>query len=110
MFVYCRFRENILKFIKRKLKLTVIFLLFSTFGIVDLKWHFSSRATCCTMASSFGGGIAGLAGCYILFGGKINVPFIVNCILGSLASIAGNCYYGTFYKPCCPKLPFLESL
>ena len=62
------------------------------------------------MASSFGGGIAGLAGCYILFGGKINVPFIMNCILGSLASIAGNCYYGTFYKLCRTNLPFLESL
>ena len=49
---------------------------FSTFGIVGSKWGYAARATCTTMCSSFGGGIMGLTGCYLLFGGKINVSFI----------------------------------
>ena len=52
---------------------------------------------CCT----FGGGIVGLAGCYIFFGGKINIPYITLCILGSMASIAGSCYLVRMWESLC---------
>ena len=74
---------------------------FSTFGIVGTKWGFAARATCTTMCCSFGGGVIGLAGCYILFGGKINVPFILNCVLGSLAAIAGSSYLVKMWEALC---------
>lgn len=43
----------------------------------------------------------GLASCYILFGGKINVPFVLNCVLGSLAAIAGSSYLVKMWEALC---------
>ena len=48
---------------------------------------YSAKATVTTMNASFGGGFVGLAACYVLFGGKIFVPYISNSVLGSLVSI-----------------------
>ena len=46
--------------------------------------------TVATMCCSFGGGMIGLAGQYIFFGGKIRVEFVLNCVFGALAAITGK--------------------
>ena len=46
--------------------------------------------TVATMCCSFGGGMVGLAGQYIFFGGKIRVEFVLNCVFGALAAITGK--------------------
>ena len=48
---------------------------------------YTAKATVTAMNASFGGGFVGLASCYLLFGGKIYVPYISNSVLGSLVSI-----------------------
>ncbi len=53
------------------------------------KWMFSAKATVITMISSFGGGCVGLAICYLFYGGKIKVNYIINCVFASLVSITG---------------------
>ena len=50
----------------------------------------AAKATVTTICSSFGGGLAGIIGCYIFWKGKMKVPYIVNCVFASLASITGN--------------------
>ena len=64
----------------------------STFGVSGRQWMYSAKATVTTMNSSFGGGSVGLAVCYIFFGGKIKVPYICNCVFGSLVAITGCSY------------------
>jgi Amt family ammonium transporter len=70
----------------------------STFGVTINKWSFAARATVATMCSSFGGGLVGLAICYIFFGGKINVSYVCNCVFGSLAAITGSSYLVRMYE------------
>ena len=48
--------------------------------------------TVATMCCSFGGGMIGLAGQYIFFGGKIRVEFVLNCVFGALAAITGKSF------------------
>jgi hypothetical protein len=50
----------------------------------------AGKATVTTITSSFGGGMAGIMGCYIFFRGKMKVPYIVNSVFASLVSITGN--------------------
>ena len=51
---------------------------------------FAGKATVTTITSSFGGGLSGILGCYLFFGGKIKVPYIVNSVFASLVSITGK--------------------
>jgi len=54
------------------------------------RWVLAGKATVTTITSSFGGGMAGIMGCYIFFRGKMKVPYIVNSVFASLVSITGN--------------------
>ena len=63
---------------------------FSTFGVTYNKWGFAARSTVATMCCSFGGGMVGLAGNYVFFGGKIKVEYVLNAVFGSLAAITGK--------------------
>merc|ERR1719510_2901285 len=64
----------------------------SVFGVSGNQWPFAARATVATMCSSFGGGIVGLLICYLFWGGKIKVSYVLNCVFGSLAAITATCY------------------
>jgi Amt family ammonium transporter len=80
----------------------------STFGISGTRWMLAGKATVTTITSSFGGGVAGIMGCYIFFGGKMKVPYIVNSVFASLVSITGffNCQlFSQFQKK---KSTFLD--
>ncbi len=54
------------------------------------KWMFSAKATVVTMISSFGGGCVGLLICYVVYGGKMKVMYIANCVFSSLVAITGK--------------------
>jgi len=62
----------------------------STFGVSGDLWSLSAKATVTTMISSFGGGSVALAACYILYGGKMRVALVANCVFSSLVAITGE--------------------
>ena len=64
--------------------------LFTSIICVALRWVLASKATVTTMTSSFGGGTAGIIGCYLIWKGKMKVPYIVNSVFASLISITGE--------------------
>jgi len=68
-----------------------------TFGISEYKWNYASRATVTTITSSFGGGVGGIGGCFIIFKGKMRVGYIVNSIYSSLVAITGE-LFKNFYN------------
>ena len=45
------------------------------------------------MLSSFGGGSAGLAICYVFYGGKIKVSYVASCVFSSLVASTGKMQY-----------------
>ncbi len=61
----------------------------STFGVSNYLWYFSAKATVTTMNSSFGGGLAALAICYLIYKAKIKVEYVANCVFSSLVAITG---------------------
>jgi len=71
----------------------------STFGISGTRWMYAGKATVTTITSSFGGGVAGIMGCYIFFGGKMKVPYIVNSVFASLVSITGVNFINILLSP-----------
>ena len=64
--------------------------IFSTFGVTGNKWRLAAKATCTTMAASFGGGFLSLVMSYFQFNGKIDVLATINGVLGALVGVTGK--------------------
>lgn len=64
----------------------------STYGLGGAKWQYAARAAVITMQGSFGGGIFGLLFSMYKNRGRVDVPDIINSILGALVSITAGCF------------------
>ncbi|KAK7068092.1 Ammonium transmembrane transporter activity protein, partial [Halocaridina rubra] len=69
----------------------------STYGISGHLWKYAARTATTTLLSSIGGGIAGMGATWYQKG-RLEIPDVINSILGALVSVTAGCALFTTWE------------